>query len=245
MSRLDVALVERGLAASRTQAQAAIIGGYVSVNDAPCRRPAEKIASDAILSVDPAATPQYASRAGIKLAAALDAFAVDPRALPCLDIGASTGGFTDCLLQRGAASVTAVDVGKGQLTPRLAADPRVRVRDGVNARDLLAAGIPGPYPLIVADVSFISLALIIPSVTRVLANPAGRFVALIKPQFEVGAGNLGAGGIVRDAALRESAVAAVTQSAAQHGLERVGLIESPITGGDGNIEFLAAFRFSS
>ena len=244
MQRLDVALVERGLSASRTQAQAAIAGGYVRINGKPCLRSAEKISADSILAVDPAATPQYASRAGLKLAAALDAFAIAPILLDCLDVGASTGGFTDCLLQSGALSVTAIDVGTGQLLPRLASDSRVHVRDGVNARDLGAAGITGPYPLIVADVSFISLTLIIPSLASVL-SPNGQFVALIKPQFEVGAGNLGAGGIVRDAALRSFAVATVTTAAARHGLRRFGLIESPITGGDGNIEFLAAFRFSS
>ncbi len=245
MPRLDVALVERGLSASRTQAQAAIAGGHVLINGKPCLRSAEKISSDSVLSVAPAAIPQYASRGGLKLAAALDAFAIDPGGLDCLDIGASTGGFTDCLLQRGAALVTAVDVGTGQLLPRLAADSRVTARDGVNARDLRASGITGPYPLIVADVSFISLTLIVPSLAPVLAQPEGWFVALIKPQFEVGAGNLGAGGIVRDSALRDFAVASVTIAASQQGLKRQGLIESPITGGDGNIEFLAAFHFSS
>ena len=182
----------------------------------------------------------YVGRGGVKLAAALDAFGIDPRGAVCLDVGASTGGFTDCLLQRGAARVWAVDVGYGQLAWSLRTDPRVRVIERANIRTLDRTAIPDPIALVTIDVSFISLRLVLPNVLQWL-QPGGHVVALVKPQFEVGKGEVGRGGIVRDAAMRERVVDEIAAVAAGLGLTSVGTLPSPITGRDGNQEYLAGF----
>jgi len=184
---------------------------------------------------------QWASRGGIKLAAALDAFALDPAGRRCLDVGASTGGFTDVLLSRGARRVYAVDVGYGQLHARLRGDPRVALREKVNARLLSRAEVPEDVSLAVADVSFISLTLILPAVVPLL-SPGADVVLLVKPQFESARGEVGRGGIVRDEAVRERAVARVVAAAEALGLTPRGVVPSPIAGAEGNVEFLAAFR---
>jgi len=239
--RLDKELVARGLARSRSDAQARIDEGAVTVNGTPALRASADISPIDTIDV---ATPgqQYVSRGGVKLAAALDAFSVDVVGLRCIDIGASTGGFTDCLLQRGAASVCAVDVGHDQMAASLRDDPRVMVYEGVNARSLSPAEIggEGSFDLAVVDVSFISLTLLLPSIAGIL-RPGGRCIALVKPQFEVGVGGLGKGGIVRDHDKRRAAVEKVVAAGAASGLVEEGRIESPIAGGDGNLEYLVLF----
>jgi 23S rRNA (cytidine1920-2'-O)/16S rRNA (cytidine1409-2'-O)-methyltransferase len=237
-SRLDQLLVDRGLAGSRSRAQALVLGGLVRVGEGDSartdRKPGESIPVATHLEV---ATPlAYVSRGGEKLAAALDAFAVDPAGLSCLDVGASTGGFTDCLLQRGAARVHAVDVGRGQLALRLAADPRVVVHDRTNARGLEPGLLKGtPIDLAVVDVSFISLALVLGPVAACLA-PGGGVVALVKPQFEAGRA-LVRGGVVRDPAVHRAVLAAALDHARLAGLDPVGLCASPLRGPAGNREF--------
>ena len=237
--RADRLLVERGLFDSRAKAQAAIAAGLVIANDVIVRRASEAIAVDASLRATPAYP--YVSRGGVKLAAALDAFGIDPKGRLCLDVGASTGGFTDVLLCRSAARVYAVDVGYGQLHARLRSDPRVVIREKVNARLLSRAEVPEEVSLVVADLSFISLALVLPAVVP-LAAPRSDFVLLVKPQFESERGEVGRGGIVRDEAVRARAVDRVVAAAKSLGLRPSGVIESPITGADGNVEFLAWFR---
>ncbi|HET8761144.1 MAG TPA: TlyA family RNA methyltransferase [Nitrospiria bacterium] len=236
--RADVALVERGLAPSRARAQAMILEGLVRSGDRPVAKAGDLIAEDAPLSVTGADHP-YVSRGGVKLAAALDAFAVDPRGLVCLDVGASTGGFTDCLLQRGAVRVWAVDVGYGQLAWSLRTDPRVRLLERANIRTLAREAITEPIDLAVIDVSFISLRLVLPRVAQ-LVRPGGGIIALIKPQFEVGREHVGSGGIVRDSAQRARAVQEVRIAAEALGLRCEGTIPSPIEGRDGNQEYLIA-----
>lgn len=236
--RADVALVERGLAPSRARAHALILEGLVRSGDQRVDKPGELIRADAPLCVTGPDHP-YVGRGGVKLAAALDAFAVDPRGLVCLDVGASTGGFTDCLLQRGAARVWAVDVGYGQLAWALRTDPRVRLLERANIRTLAREAIGDAVDLAVIDVSFISLRLVLPRMTE-FVRPSGRIIALVKPQFEVGRGLVGRGGIVRDLALREGAVRDVTTAAAALGLACVGTVDSPIEGRDGNQEYLIA-----
>jgi 23S rRNA (cytidine1920-2'-O)/16S rRNA (cytidine1409-2'-O)-methyltransferase len=184
---------------------------------------------------------RYVGRGGLKLEAALDAFGVDPAGQWWIDVGASTGGFTDCLLQRGARRVTAVDVGHNQLDYRLRTDPRVEVREGVNARHLAPADFATAFDGAVVDVSFISLRIVLPAIAPLVA-PGGWIVALVKPQFEVGKGEVGKGGIVRDEAQRQRALDEVTAAALALGLERVGAIESPIAGAEGNREFLLGLR---
>lgn len=235
--RLDLLLVARGLAPSREQARRTIMAGEVRVGDARPTKPGTRFPVDAPLAV--AAPRLYVGRGGHKIAAALDHFALDPAGRVCLDIGASTGGFTDCLLQRGAAKVYAVDVGHGQLAWRLRADPRVIVREKTNARHLTRADIPDPVTLATVDVSFISLTLILPA-ARDLLTPDGVLVCLIKPQFELDRAAVGKGGIVRDPALHRAAVAKIEQFvAAAFGHPWTGCIPSPILGADGNREFLA------
>jgi 23S rRNA (cytidine1920-2'-O)/16S rRNA (cytidine1409-2'-O)-methyltransferase len=234
--RADVALVERGLAPTRARAQAMILEGLVRSGDRPVAKAGELIAEDTPLSVSGVDHP-YVSRGGVKLAAALDAFAVDPSGLVCLDVGASTGGFTDCLLQRGAVRVWAVDVGYGQLAWALRTDPRVRLLERVNVRTLAREAITEPIDLAVIDVSFISLRLVLPRVAQ-LVRPGARVIALVKPQFEVGREHVGRGGIVRDPAERTRAVQEVTAAAEALGLHCVGTIPSPIEGRDGNQEYL-------
>jgi 23S rRNA (cytidine1920-2'-O)/16S rRNA (cytidine1409-2'-O)-methyltransferase len=243
--RADRLLVERGLAPSRARAQAAIAAGNVVVADRVVAGAAEMLPHDAPLIVRAPAHP-YASRGGLKLAHALDHFGIDPAGAVALDLGASTGGFTDVLLKRGAARVYAVDVGRGQLAPGLAADPRVIVRDGVNARALSAALVPEAPDIVVCDVSFISLTLALPPALD-LARAGARLVALVKPQFEVGRALVGKGGIVRDAAVRAAACEAIADwLGVQPGWRVDDVTESPVRGGSGNVEFLlAAHRLSA
>lgn len=229
-------MVERGLATSRARAQALILQGLVRSGDRSIVKAGELIDPAAPLSLVGEDHP-YVSRGGVKLAAALDAFAIDPSGLVCMDIGASTGGFTDCLLARGAARVWALDVGYGQLAWLLRQHPKVRVLERTNIRTLDRAAIPDAIALIVIDVSFISLRLVLPKACEFLSI-GGRIVALVKPQFEVGKNEVGRGGIVRDAAQRERAVEDVLGVARTLGLTVAGSMASPIEGRDGNQEFL-------
>lgn len=237
--RLDKLLAERGFARSREAAQRMIREGIVSVDGKPASKPSQEAAEDCEIVIT-GETLRYVSRGGLKLERALDAFRLDVTGLDCVDIGASTGGFTDCLLQRGAARVRAVDVGRSQLDARLGEDPRVISFEGVNARYLSPADIGGTCQLAVCDVSFISLTLIFPAV-RGLLVPEGRFVALIKPQFEAGRANIGKNGIVKDRNVHTEVITRVLESAAACGLHCFGLCASPIEGGDGNREYLAGF----
>jgi 23S rRNA (cytidine1920-2'-O)/16S rRNA (cytidine1409-2'-O)-methyltransferase len=232
--RLDQLLVERGLTASREKAQALILAGQVIVNGQKSSKPGHSIADDARIEL--LERMPYVSRGGFKLAAALDHFAIDVSGLTCLDVGASTGGFTDCLLQRGAKTVWAIDVGHGQFDWRLRNDPRVIVQEGVNARYLQPADYPDKFDLAVCDASFISTTLLIPAIAPLLASPR-RIIVLVKPQFEVGRADVGKGGIVRDPALHESACTRVRDAAAALGLDSA-IISSPILGAEGNREFL-------
>jgi len=238
-SRLDVALVERGLIDSREKARRAIMAAQVLVNGQPVAKAGTLVAADAELSL--VAREKFVGRGGLKLEGALDTFEIDPTGRICIDVGASTGGFTDCLLQRGAAKVYAVDVGHGQIDWRIRQDTRVDVREGVNARYLLSADFDPSPSLAVADVSFISLTLVLPAVFALLL-PASEMVVLIKPQFELARADVGRGGIVREAGLREQAVERIRDFVARSGCQWVALRESPITGRDGNVEFLAHIR---
>jgi 23S rRNA (cytidine1920-2'-O)/16S rRNA (cytidine1409-2'-O)-methyltransferase len=239
--RLDVALVERGFVHTRARARDAILRGRVTVEGQPVTRPALSVARDANIALDDPAA-QYVSRAALKLASALDAFGFSVEGVTALDIGASTGGFTQVLLQRGAKRVYAVDVGHGQLDAALAADPRVVAREGVNARNLTAADVGEPVDAIVADVSFISLRLVLPAALALAAQRAWG-VFLVKPQFEVGRTNLGKGGLVRDLGLAKQTAADIAQWLdREHGWPSIGIVPSPIAGGDGNREFLIGAR---
>ena len=238
--RLDTLLVERGLAGSREKAQRLILAGAVRVNGQVADKAGRPCTDDALVEVT--AGDKFVSRGGGKLDAAFATFQLDVTDRVCADIGASTGGFTDCLLQHGAARVYAVDVGKGQLDWRLRNDPRVVVKEELNARYLSERDIPEPFHFAVIDVSFISLTLILPPVTKLIAT-GGQIVSLIKPQFEAGRENVGKGGVVRDAAVHESVIAHVRQFGTQRlPLEWLGLCESPLRGPAGNIEFLAWWR---
>jgi len=237
--RLDLALVAAGLAPSRARAQALIAAGAVRVDGRPAARAAARVAPGAALAVE-AAGPAWVSRAAEKLLHALEAFGLDPGGAVAIDLGASTGGFTEVLLSRGAAEVWAVDVGHGQLHPRLRADARVRSIEGLNARDIAAGQVPAP-DWIVADLSFVSLEKALAPALG-LARHGATLVALVKPQFEVGPGRVGKGGIVRDPAARDAAVAAVAAFVDGAGWATLGTCESPIRGGDGNVEFLLAAR---
>jgi 23S rRNA (cytidine1920-2'-O)/16S rRNA (cytidine1409-2'-O)-methyltransferase len=234
--RADLALVEQGLAPSRARAQALILAGEVLAGDRPIAKAGDLVEATTELRLRSAPMP-YVSRGGIKLAHALDAFGVDPRGVVALDVGASTGGFTDCLLQRGAVRVHCVDVGHGQLDWKLASDARVRVHDRVNVRTIDPALIGERVELVVIDVSFISLRLVLPALPP-LARPGAPVVALVKPQFEVGRANVGKGGIVRDEAARAQALVDVRAAAVALGFAALGDTTSPITGGKGNVEFL-------
>jgi len=239
-TRLDLLLVARGLAPTREKAQAMILAGLVSVDGRRAAKAGEGVPEDAAVEVAGPPHP-YVSRGGVKLARALDHFGLDPAGRTCLDVGASTGGFTDCLLQRGAARVYAVDVGYGQLDARLRADPRVVVREKVNARALSAAEVPERVDLAVADVSFISLRLILPAIASRLA-PGAAVVVLVKPQFEVGRAEVPRGGVVRSEETRRRVVGEIEAAGRALGLEVLGAIESPIRGARGNAEFLVGFR---
>ncbi len=240
--RLDQLLVERGLAENRSRAQALVLAGKVRVGEGDAAR-ADRTAGDLLDPATPLSVlvPEpYVSRGGHKLAAALDAFAVDPAGLVCLDVGASTGGFTDILLQRGASRVYALDVGRGQLADRLRRDPRVVVMDRVNGRTLEAGTLPEPVDLAVVDVSFISLALVLGPVASCLRR-GGRVVPLVKPQFEAGRGQA-KGGVVRDPAIHRDVLERVVAAAAAAGLATADALASPILGPKGNREFLLDLR---
>lgn len=241
--RIDKLLVERGLAPSRTRAQALVMAGVVLVNEQRVEKASETFAPEAQIRVRGADDPasRYVGRGGLKLEAALDAFGVDVRDFVCLDVGASTGGFTDCLLQRGARRVIALDVGHNQLDWRLRQDARVEVREGVNARYLRREDFSTQFDLVVMDVSFISATKVLPALVPLLARD-GRLVLLIKPQFEVGRGEVGKGGIVTDAAQHARVVEEVNRAALDLGLTVRGVIDSPIQGADGNREFLALYE---
>ena len=240
--RIDKLLVELGLVETRTKAQALIMSGVVLVNDQRVDKPSELVEPAAAIRIKGAADPahRYVSRGGIKLEAALRDFAVTVQGLTCLDVGSSTGGFTDCLLKHGADRVVALDVGHNQLDWRLRNDPRVEVREGVNARYLSPEDFPQRYDLIVMDVAFISARKILPAVAPLLSD-AGSLIVLIKPQFEVGRGEVGKGGIVREPEKHLRVIGEVHSTAIELGLKVGGLIESPIHGADGNVEFLALY----
>jgi 23S rRNA (cytidine1920-2'-O)/16S rRNA (cytidine1409-2'-O)-methyltransferase len=236
--RLDVALVDRGLAPTRARARDAVARGTVTVDGRVETRPAAPVGDDAVLAIaDPAA--RWVSRAALKLVGALDAFALEPRGCICLDVGASTGGFTQVLLDRGAAAVTAIDVGHGQLAEIVAADPRVTSIEGLNARDLAPAHLAAPPDFVVADVSFISLALALPPALA-LAAPGALGVFLVKPQFEVGRDGLGKGGLVRDPELAAAAVDRIAALVEAAGWRILGRAEAALAGGDGNQEYVLA-----
>lgn len=238
--RLDVMMVERGLAESREQAQRLVMAGQVLVSEQPARKPGHRYAATVHIAVKQ--QPRFVGRGGEKLQAAFDAFDLAVEGRVCLDVGASTGGFTDCLLQHGAARVIAVDVGKGQLHWKLRGDSRVTVMDEVNARYLKPDDLPETPEFATVDVAFISLTKVLPAVINVLAGGA-QAVTLIKPQFEVERGRVGKGGVVRDAGLRDAVVEKIRNfGVAELGLKWLGACESPIRGPAGNVEFLGWWR---
>jgi 23S rRNA (cytidine1920-2'-O)/16S rRNA (cytidine1409-2'-O)-methyltransferase len=239
--RIDKLLVEKGLADSRTRAQALVMSGVVLVDEKKVEKPSEKFDPSAAVRLKGASIDlRYVGRGGLKLEAALREFGVDPAGMACIDIGSSTGGFTDCLLQHGAKSVVAIDAGTNQLVWELRNDPRVEVREKTNARNLRPEDFDTAFDLAVIDVSFISVTKILPAI-RSLLGPAGLLIVLIKPQFEVGRGEVGKGGIVREPEKHERVVAEVSAAAAGLGLDVVGMIDSPILGTEGNKEFLALY----
>jgi len=240
--RLDQLLVERGLAPSRAAAQALLLAGHVELAGAGSRtlKPGQLVAGDAQLRV--IAGPRWASRAAEKLEAALDAFGVDPAGIACLDAGASTGGFTDLLLERGARIVYAVDVGRGQLLDRLARDPRVVSMERTNLRGLLA--LPEPIELATLDLSFISLRIVLSAVGGLLSG-SGRVIALVKPQFEAGRQAVPRGGVVRDPATHRAVLLRFGEDAGRTGFSPTALIASPVAGADGNREFLALLEIGN
>ncbi len=235
--RLDAELVRRGLAASRARAIEAIEAGRVLVGGATATTPARQVAAEEPVAVLPA-DAEYVSRGGYKLAAALDAFALDVRDRRAVDVGASTGGFTDCMLQRGAAHVYAVDVGRAQLAWSLRQDPRVTVMERTNVRDLDEGVLQPPPDVCVADVSFISLRTVAPNLLMITA-PRADFVLLVKPQYEAGRARLGRGGIVRDPEVHAAVLQEVVAALDDAGLGVRAVIPSPLRGADGNVEFLA------
>ena len=232
--RVDQLLVERGLADSRERAQALILAGSVMIDGQKADKAGRSVSSDC--QVELLARLPYVSRGGLKLAGALDHFGVDVTGRVCLDVGSSTGGFTDCLLQRGAARVWTIDVGRGQLDWKLRNDPRVEVREGVNARFLTPAEIPERFDLAVCDASFISTTLLLPAIVPLLREH-GEMILLVKPQFESAKGQVGKGGIVRDPALHLAACDRVRVCAETLGF-RTAIVDSPILGAEGNREFL-------
>ena len=238
--RIDLYLTANGYASSRQQAKRLIEEGAVTVDGRLIKKPSETIADDAEHDVCVQDSMRYVGRGGLKLEGALDAFGLDVSGKSALDIGASTGGFTDCLLQRGAVRVCAVDSGAGQLAEKIRSDSRVTSMENCNARYLTPEAVGGTVDLIVMDVSFISATLIIPRFPQLLSD-VGDAICLIKPQFEVGRSMIGKGGIVRDKAAHRRAIEAVLESGKGVGLMPVGLIPSPIFGGDGNREFLVWF----
>lgn len=241
--RIDRLMLERGLADSRTRAQALVMAGAVLVNEQQAEKPSDLVQFDAQIRVKGADDPasRYVSRGGVKLAAALREFVIDVHGLLCLDVGASTGGFTDCLLQDGARRVVTIDVGHNQLDWRLRNDARVEVREGVNARYLRPQDFAESFALAVMDVAFISATKVMPAILPLLTEDAS-LIVLIKPQFEVGRGEVGKGGIVREPVKHARVISEVNEAARELGLAIGGVIESPIHGADGNIEFLAWYK---
>ncbi len=239
-TRLDTLLVARGFAPSRERARAIILAGQVTVDGAVASKAGVGVRPDATVALAKPDHP-YVGRGGVKLAHALDAFGIQVAGREALDIGASTGGFTDVLLRRGASRVVAWDVGRGQLDWRLRTDARVLVIEGRNARSLAPEDLPGPADIVTIDVSFISLSAILPRVPAIL-RPAGDVVALVKPQFEAGRADVGRRGLVRDPAVHARVIAKVTDAAGVAGLDRVGMTPSPITGTTGNQEFFLHLR---
>ena len=235
--RLDELLVQRGHAASREKARALVLAGRVAIGGVGPAKPGRLVSADAALEVRPAA--EYVSRGGLKLAHALARFQVEPRGRVCADIGASTGGFTDCLLQRGAARVYAIDVGYGQLAWSLRTDPRVIVMDRTNARSIEA--LPDAVTLTTVDVSFISLRTILPAIARIAARES-EIVALVKPQFEAGKARVGKGGVVRDPSIHHEVLSGLSGWFLGAGYLLLGLVPSPLRGAAGNVEFLAHLR---
>ncbi len=240
--RIDKLLTDTGHAESRAKAQAMIMAGLVLVGERRVEKPSETFDSDAAIRIKGGdAQLRYVGRGGLKLEAALDHFGIDPAGYRCLDVGSSTGGFTDCLLQHGAGHVVALDVGTNQLAWKLRSDPRVEVRENTNARTLAASDFAEPFDLAVMDVSFISVTKILSALIEVLRDGA-KMIVLIKPQFEVGRDEVGKGGIVRDPEKHRRVVNEVNAFAESLGLITVGTIESPITGAEGNVEFLSCFE---
>lgn len=242
MIRLDVLLYERGLCSSRAHAQKAIKAGRVRVAGKVQTKPGLKLDADTDVLVEASEEDRYVSRGGLKLAGALEQSVINPEGLTCLDIGASTGGFTDCLIQAGAQAVVGIDVGRDQQAQKLQDDARVTYYEGINARDLpLDLLLPHTacdqgFDLVVMDVSFISQALILPEIAKVL-RPGGQLLSLVKPQFEVGKEGIGKGGIVRDASLYRSVEVKISRLCQDLGFQVNGYFDSPIKGGDGNREF--------
>jgi 23S rRNA (cytidine1920-2'-O)/16S rRNA (cytidine1409-2'-O)-methyltransferase len=240
--RIDKLLADRGFAESRAKAQAMIMAGVVLVDEKRIEKASELVEPEAQIRIKgDSAESRYVGRGGLKLEAALRHFEIDPTGYTCLDVGSSTGGFTDCLLQHDAASVVALDVGTNQLAWKLRSDPRVDVRENVNARNLKRGDFERLFDLIVMDVSFISVTKILPALFELVRDGA-RLVVLIKPQFEVGKGEVGKGGIVRDPESQDRVVREINSFAEGLGFEVVGTIESPITGAEGNREFLSCYQ---
>ena len=240
--RLDVELVRRGLAPSRARAVEAITAGLVSVSGNPATTPARQVdAAEPIVVADEPGADRFVSRGGTKLAGALDAFDVDVSGVRALDVGSSTGGFTDCLLRRGATHVVAIDVGRGQLAWTLRNDPRVTVMERTNVRELRAGAVDPPGDFCVADLSFISLRTVAPNLLE-LTTPEAEFVLLVKPQFEAGRHNVGRGGIVREAAVHGAVLREVVGAFSALGLGARALVTSSLRGADGNIEFFVHAR---
>jgi 23S rRNA (cytidine1920-2'-O)/16S rRNA (cytidine1409-2'-O)-methyltransferase len=241
--RIDKLLVERGLAESRTKAQALVMAGVVLVDEQRVAKPSDSVSCNAEIRIkggdDPAS--RYVGRGGLKLEAALTEFEINVEGFTCLDVGASTGGFTDCLLQHGARKVIAIDVGHNQIDWRLRTDARVEVREGLNARYIKADDFQEKFPLVVMDVSFISATKIMPAIVPLLEQ-TGLLITLIKPQFEVGRGEVGKGGIVREPEKHARVIEDVNCAAKELGLKIIKVIESPIRGADGNLEFLALYE---
>lgn len=239
--RIDKLLHDRGLADSRTKAQAMVMAGVVLVDEKRVEKPSEAYSPDAAIRIKgESPESKYVSRGGLKLEKALTEFGIAVTGLVCLDVGSSTGGFTDCLLRHGAARVIAVDAGTNQLVWSLRNDPRVEVREQINARELRPEDFESLFDLIVMDVSFISVTKILPALIQLL-TARGRMIVLIKPQFEVGKGEVGKGGIVREPEKHERVVREVNEFAAGLGLAVLGVIGSPILGAEGNREFLALY----
>jgi len=241
-SRLDQLLVDKGLFESRERARRAVMAGSVTVDGVPADKPGTAVRATAHLEVVGPKEP-FVSRGGRKLAYALDHFELDPKELVCLDVGASTGGFTDCLLQRGATRVYALDVGRGQLDYGLRQDERVLVMEGINARHLESDAIPELCTLVTMDLSFISVVKVVPSVLPFLA-PEGRLLVLLKPQFEVGKGKVGKGGIVRDEDQRQGIIRQRCEELASLGLQLIGIVDSELAGAKGNVEAFALLRWN-